>query len=181
VIEPYVISATLSGGDEGGMEYSYYRSGGKLFSFSQRSRFRERDRTPFTWPRVRYAGGEWVMPDGEIVRTGSLGAGLGWFSAKAPTGVRGIIRGSGTREHLGLTKIALKLFPWPGPQSFPLQDDPAYKTELPVTSQSISGVPDLGAWRRAPIKSGTRNRLYCAPSVQHVRPRPQAGYGQDIE
>lgn len=102
-------------------------------------------------------GAEWVMPDGELVRTGSLGSGLGWFSGEGPgPGVRGIIRGSlGTRGAFGVfTKIALKLFPWPGPATLPVTGTiPAYKTELPanITVHSLA-FPSWEAWAASAYK-----------------------------
>src|SRR4030042_6856290 len=37
---------------------------------------------------------EWVMPTGDILRTGSLGSGLGWFCGDGPgPSLRGIFRG----------------------------------------------------------------------------------------
>ena len=57
---------------------------------------------------------EWVTPGGEIVRGGSAGAGLGWFSGEGPgPGTRGLIRGLfGTGGGLGVfTKIGYKLYP----------------------------------------------------------------------
>jgi hypothetical protein len=83
---------------------------------------------------------EWVMPTGEIMRSGSLGAGLGWFSDDGPgPGLRGIIMaGQGSMGAMGVfTKCAIKLFPWPGPPT--LENDgiiPAYKATLPPNLQA---------------------------------------------
>ena len=62
-------------------------------------------------PDTYYMGGnaenvlgmEWVTPEGEIVRTGSLGSGDGWFCSEGPgPSVRGICRGTlGSRGGLG--------------------------------------------------------------------------------
>jgi len=80
-------------------------------------------------------GMEWVMPDGELLRTGSLGSGSGWFCGEGPgPSLRGIIRGKvGAMGALGVfTKCALKLAPWPGPTVFPVEGTvPAYKSSLP--------------------------------------------------
>jgi len=67
---------------------------------------------------------EWVTPDGEIVRLGSL-ASLGeWFCGDGPgPSLRGIIRGN-TMPLGGLgvyTKAAQKIYHWPGPPTFPLE------------------------------------------------------------
>ncbi|RJR52359.1 MAG: FAD-binding oxidoreductase, partial [Desulfobacteraceae bacterium] len=61
---------------------------------------------------------EWVLPNGDILRTGSLGAGLGWSCGEGPgPSLRGIARGiTGASGALGVfTKCAVKLAPWPGP------------------------------------------------------------------
>ena len=78
---------------------------------------------------------EWVMPNGEIVRTGSLGSGSGWFCGEGPVpSVRGILRGIwGTHGSFGvITKIAVKLHPWPGPEKLKIKRTlPIYRAELP--------------------------------------------------
>jgi len=78
---------------------------------------------------------EWVMPTGEILRSGSLGSGLGWFCDDGPgPGLRGVMgAGTGTLGTMGVfTKCAIKLFPWPGPAGLPNEGIiPAYKAVLP--------------------------------------------------
>jgi glycolate oxidase len=62
---------------------------------------------------------EWVLPDGEILRLGTLGSGQGWFCGDGPgPSLRGLVRGwRGAAGGLGVfTACALKLHPWPGPQ-----------------------------------------------------------------
>ena len=61
---------------------------------------------------------EWVTPEGEIIRSGSAGAGAGWFAGEGPgPGFRGMIRGqAGAFGSLGVfTRIGYKLHPWAGP------------------------------------------------------------------
>ncbi len=63
-------------------------------------------------------GVEWVLPDGELLRLGGPGCGVGWFTGDGPgPSLRGIMRGaSGAFGGMGIfTKCALKLFNWPGP------------------------------------------------------------------
>ncbi|MGQ9758675.1 MAG: FAD-binding oxidoreductase [Actinomycetota bacterium] len=63
-------------------------------------------------------GVEWVLPDAEVLRLGSVGSGCGWFSGDGPgPSLRGVMRGLfGARSALGVfTKCAVKLYPWPGP------------------------------------------------------------------
>jgi glycolate oxidase len=65
-------------------------------------------------------GVEWVLPSGEVVRLGSPGSGDGWFSGDGPgPSLRGIMRGtSGAFGGFGVfTKVALKLYHWPGPET----------------------------------------------------------------
>jgi glycolate oxidase len=85
--------------------------------------------------RENLLGAEWVMPNGEILRTGSLGSSCGWFCAEGPgPSMRGIIRGTlGARGGLGVyTKCAVKLSHWPGPPELPIEGTvPAYRSPLP--------------------------------------------------
>ncbi len=63
-------------------------------------------------------GVEWVLPDGEVLRLGTLGSGLGWYNGDGPgPSLRGIMRGAlGALSGLGVfTKCAVKLYNWPGP------------------------------------------------------------------
>ena len=80
-------------------------------------------------------GAEWVLPNGELLRTGSLGAGAGWFCGEGPgPSTRAVLRGmQGSAGSLGvLTKVAVRLHPWPGPKSLPSRGIvPAYKADLP--------------------------------------------------
>jgi hypothetical protein len=96
-------------------------------------------------------GIEWVLPDGEIVRVGSPGSGLGWFCGDGPgPSIRGLVRGMpGANGAMGVfTKCALKLFPWPGPAILPVKGiPPAYKAELPDNFKSYTlGFPSWQAW-----------------------------------
>jgi glycolate oxidase len=78
---------------------------------------------------------EWVMPTGDILRTGSLGSRLGWFCGDGPgPSVRGIVRGSvGAVGGLGIfTKCATKIYPWHGPPVIPVEGTvPSYNSPLP--------------------------------------------------
>jgi len=81
-------------------------------------------------------GMEWVLPNGEVLRTGSLanpGAGYFWGEGPGPD-IRGLMRGFfGSLGTLGIaTRIAIKLYPWPGPRTFPAEGvRPIVKSELP--------------------------------------------------
>jgi len=81
-------------------------------------------------------GLEWILPSGEILRTGSLanpGAGYFWGEGPGPD-ARGILRGLiGHRGAFGIiTRIAVKLYPWPGPPALPTEGvAPLKKSEMP--------------------------------------------------
>ena len=78
---------------------------------------------------------EWVLPTGDIVRTGSWGSGAGCFCGEGPgPSVRSIMRGAlGTSGGMGVfTKCAIKVSPWPGPAVIPIEGTiPAYNTPVP--------------------------------------------------
>lgn len=74
--------------------------------------------TDGTYSPRNLVGVEWVLPDGEVLRLGTLGSGCGWFCADGPgPSLRGIMRGkAGALSGNGIfTACALKLHPWPGP------------------------------------------------------------------
>ena len=81
-------------------------------------------------------GVEWVLPNGEVLRSGSQavpGAGCFWGEGPGPD-ARGLLRSVvGHSGALGVvTKLAVKLYPWPGPLVFPTEGvAPDKKSELP--------------------------------------------------
>jgi len=96
-------------------------------------------------------GMEWVTPSGEIIRTGSLGSGDGWFCSEGPgPSVRGICRGFlGSRGGLGVyTKCAIKLSHWPGPTEFIVRGTlPAFRLPIPDNFRVYTlAVPSWDAW-----------------------------------
>lgn len=81
-------------------------------------------------------GTEWVLPNGEILRTGSLaipGAGYFWGEGPGPNFIGWVKGRSGQMGSLAIaTRIAVKLYPWPGPRVLPTQGvAPDKKCELP--------------------------------------------------
>ena len=99
-------------------------------------------------------GMEWVTPEGEIVRTGSLGSGDGWFCSEGPgPSVRGICRGAiGSRGGLGVyTKCAIKLGPSLGSEEWQVNGTlPAYRLPLAETQRAYTiAVPSWDAWADA--------------------------------
>lgn len=81
-------------------------------------------------------GVEWVLPTGDILRTGSLATSDSYFWGEGPgADARAILRGMvGNRGALGVvTRMAIKLYPWPGPPVFPVAGVTPQKTsELPA-------------------------------------------------
>jgi len=99
---------------------------------------------PYSW----YAGFgdkyalsvEWVLPDGELLRLGSLSSGGGWFCGDGPgPSLRGLLRGEyGALGAMGvITKAATKLWDLPGLNSMPIQGSyPDFQLdELPSTME----------------------------------------------
>ena len=76
-------------------------------------------------------GAEWVLPNGDVLRTGTLGAEGEWYCGEGPgPSTRAILRGwLGTAGSMGVcTRIAVRLHPWPGPSLLPTRGTaPLYK------------------------------------------------------
>jgi|GEM_PF-2821983 len=64
---------------------------------------------------------EWLLPDGEVLRLGSLGGPRGdWFNGEGPgPSLQGLMRGEvGAAGERGIfTRVAVRLYPWSGPES----------------------------------------------------------------
>jgi glycolate oxidase len=84
-----------------------------------------------------YLAVEWVTPEGEIIRLGSLGSSGEWFCGDGPgPSLRAMISGTvppGVTPGV-FTKAAQKVYPWPGPIEFPLKGiSPNYTlSEIPA-------------------------------------------------
>jgi len=99
-------------------------------------------------------GLEWVLASGEVMRTGSLGSGDGWFCGEGPgPSQRGLLRGIfGAAGSLGVcTKMAVRLHPWPGPKDFPTYGDaPAYKADFGDNFKAYTlCFPNWESWARS--------------------------------
>ncbi len=106
------------------------------------------------WHYENLLGLEWVMPTGDILRTGSLGSGCGWFCGEGPgPSMKGVCRGFlGSKGSMGVyTKCAIKLFAWPGPKTLPVEGKPpAYRSPLPDNFRSYTlAFPSWKAWADA--------------------------------
>jgi hypothetical protein len=88
------------------------------------------------WPSRRVLGMEWVFPDGELVRTGSLALGDDPFWGEGPgPEIRGLFRGAGPGwlGSFGIcTKMAVKVFPFQPEKPEPTGISPNTTLELPL-------------------------------------------------
>jgi glycolate oxidase len=121
---------------------------------------------------------EWVTPNGDILRTGSLGAGLGWSCGEGPgPSLRGIARGTtGASGALGVfTKCAVKLASWPGPAEMPVDGTiPAYHTNLPNNLRAYTlAMPSWEAYTDAYYK------IYDA-EIGYIGHRQFSMLGEDL-
>ena len=70
-----------------------------------------------------YLAVEWITPEGELLRLGSLGSSDEWFCGDGPgPSLRAMISGTvppGLTQGV-MTKAAQKVYPWPGPKVFPI-------------------------------------------------------------
>jgi FAD binding domain len=124
-------------------------------------------------------GLEWVTPTGEIVRTGSLGAGSGWNCGEGPgPGIRSIIRGAmAARGAMGVyTKCAIKLYPWPGPTTLPITGTvPAYQVTPQKNIRAYTlAFPSWQAW------ADSAHKLWDA-GVGYIAHRQFNMFGRDIK
>lgn len=143
VIEPYVIGATLQAeAMKVGLNATIIGAGSSCSPLA--SACSNGGPSPFAYygglTRENLLAFEWVMPTGEIMRSGSLGSGLGWFCDDGPgPGLRGMMMGgNGSMGAMGVfTKCAIKLFPWPGPPTLANEGiTPAYRATLPPNLQA---------------------------------------------
>lgn len=124
-------------------------------------------------------GLEWVRPDGEIQRAGTLSTGIGWFCGEGPgPGIRGIIRGfTGAKGAMGVfTKCAVRLYPWPGPTTLPVVGKaPAYRTPLPDNFRAYTvGVPTWQAY------ADTLHKVWDS-QIGYILHRQYALFGRDLK
>jgi glycolate oxidase len=99
-------------------------------------------------------GYEWVMPTGEILRTGTLAGDAGWF---CPDGPGPSLRGLVQKGYGVFTKTAIALDAWKGPAVMPTKGrTPSYKIRLPQDCHKvfIFKFPTLDKVRDAMIEIG---------------------------
>jgi len=103
---------------------------------------------------------EWVTPEGELVRIGSLGSSDEWFSGDGPgPSLRSMINSAvppGVTPGV-FTKAAMKLYHWPGPPRFPIQGlSPRYTlSEIPANMMArYYSFPSVEKMYEAELKIG---------------------------
>jgi len=145
VIEPYVISATLQAeAMKRGLNTHIIGAGASTAPIAAATSFEGAgaDSIYMGHGPENLLGAEWVMPDGEIMRTGALGSGCGWFCGDGPgPSLRALFNGSlGHAGGLGVfTRVAIKLYPWPGPAVMPIGGRvPVYTSPLPDCIQGYT-------------------------------------------
>ena len=105
-------------------------------------------------------GMEYVTPEGEILRTGSLQTDSGWFCPDGPgPSIRGLLRGFyGNHGQMGvITKTAIAIIPCRGPRDFTLEGHtPNHKVYQPSDSAQVYlfNCPDLDAACEAILRMG---------------------------
>lgn len=140
VVEPYVVGATLQAeAMKLGLNCHMIGAGAGCSLLAAATSFSGHGPSAISMGHASEVllAAEWVMPDGEILRTGSLGVGGGWFCGEGPgPSLRGIFRGiRGGSGELGVfTKCAVRLSPWTGPANLPVEGTPPiYDWRLPKT------------------------------------------------
>jgi len=87
-------------------------------------------------------GVEWVLPDGKILRLGTLGSECGWFNGDGPgPSLRGVMRGyvGANGGHGVITKAAIRLSPWFGPEKVNSRGSaPNFELEIPETIKTYT-------------------------------------------
>lgn len=124
-------------------------------------------------------GAEWIIPNGEVLRTGSVGAGAGWFCGEGPgPSTRAILRGfQGTTGTMGVcTKVAIRLHPWPGPTHIPsVGTVPAYRAVLPDNFKTYTlCFPSWEAWTKSV-------QLFHENDILYLGHRQFNMFGRDIK
>ncbi len=122
---------------------------------------------------------EWVLPNGDLFRSGTEAAGLPGFSDEGPgPGFRAILRGAhGLRSEFGIcTRITFKLSPWPGPTYMKTTGHaPAYFADLPENIRAYTlCFPDWDRWGKAMM-------MLCESDIVAAGHRQFSMFGRDIK
>jgi glycolate oxidase len=113
-----------------------------------------------------YLAVEWVTPEGEIIRLGSLGSSDEWFCGDGPgPSLRSMISGTvppGVTPGI-FTKAAQKVYPWPGPTQFPLEGVSPYYTLSETPANTLTryfSFPSAEKMYQAELKIGEAEISY---------------------
>jgi glycolate oxidase len=154
VVEPYVIGAQLQAElMKRGLTFNQCGAGANcsalpiaahpgLGHLSQSGSYGERNQLAL----------EWVTPEGQIVRLGSLGSDYQWFCGDGPgPSLRGIVRGNVVPlGGLGVfTRAATKIYHWAGPPDFSIAGISPHYAPTSIPPHFFLGV-------------------YCFPSLDHL-------------
>ena len=170
VIEPYVIGAELQAeAMKVGLNTTIIGAGGSCSTLAGTSSWSGGGPSGIFMGLLseNLLAAEWVMPDGEIIRTGSLGSGEGWFCGEGPgPSIRGIFRANlGAAGAMGVcTKIAVRLAVWPGPPELPsVGIGSSYMAALPdnITAFTLC-FPSWKGWADAAIMLFRSDIAYIA-------------------
>jgi glycolate oxidase len=140
VVEPYVISARLQAElMKRGLNFNIVGAGSNTTALAPIKHTGYGNTGESTGVESRnILGFEWVLPTGDIVRTGSLSSGAGWFYSEGPgPSLRGLVRGANSAfGGIGvITKAALKIYHWAGP--------PVPEIEGRETEYAMKITPDM--------------------------------------
>ncbi len=158
VVEPYVISAQLQAElFKRGLNFCIKGAGANCSALLRGHG--HMDQTTSGDDRNHLAI-EWVTPEGDIVRSGSLGSSDEWFCGDGPgPSIRSIITSAvppGVTPGV-FTKAAVKLYHWPGPSSFPIEGlSPRYTLkEIPANMMArYYSFPSVEKMWQAELKIG---------------------------
>ncbi len=158
VVEPYVISAQLQAElMKKGLHFNIKGAGSNCSAMLRGHG--HLDQTTSGDDRNHLAI-EWVTPEGNIVRSGSLGSSDEWFCGDGPgPSLRAILTSAvppGVTPGV-FTKAAVKLYHWPGPASFPVQgQSPKYTlSEIPPNMRArYFSFPSVEKMWQAELKIG---------------------------
>ncbi|NWF78130.1 MAG: FAD-binding oxidoreductase [Chloroflexi bacterium] len=164
VVEPYVISAELQAElFKRGLNFCIKGAGSNCSAMLRGHG--HLDQTTSADDRNHLAI-EWVTPEGEIVRLGSLGSSDEWFCGDGPgPSLRAIISSAvppGVTPGV-FTKAAIKLYHWPGPSKLPVVGkSPRYTLrEIPANMMArYYSFPSVEKMWQAELKIGESEIAY---------------------
>jgi glycolate oxidase len=164
VVEPYVISAQLQAElMKRGLNFCIKGAGANCSAMLRGHG--HMDQTTSGDDRNHLAI-EWVTPEGNIVRSGSLGSTDAWFCGDGPgPSLRSILTSAvppGVTPGV-FTKAAVKLYHWPGPASFPVEGiSPKYTLkEIPANMMArYYSFPSVDKMWQAELKIGESEISY---------------------